>query len=185
VVSTDSDEIAAASAAAGADVVRRPAALATDTAASEGALLHALDALAATGTVPDVVVFLQCTAPLRRAGELDAAMAYFEAGGYDSLFTAVRTFPFRWRRGADGAMMRTNYAVGDRPMRQAREPEFVETGSFYITRRALLQETGVRLGGRIGCWEQPPLYAIDIDEPEDFALIEAIWPFVTAGPQHP
>src|SRR3954470_6718470 len=42
VVSTDDDEIAAVALRYGAEVVRRPADLATDTASSEAALLHTL-----------------------------------------------------------------------------------------------------------------------------------------------
>ena len=49
VVSTDDDEIAATAKEWGAEVIQRPAALADDTASSESALLHALDALEAGG----------------------------------------------------------------------------------------------------------------------------------------
>ena len=45
VVSTDDDAIAEAAAAEGAGVIRRPAAIAGDTASSESALLHALELL--------------------------------------------------------------------------------------------------------------------------------------------
>lgn len=182
VVSTDDDEIAEVSRKAGAEVVMRPAAIAGDSAASETALLHVLEQLAATGYRPDEVVFLQCTSPLRRPGELDRAIAYFREGRFDSLFTGLCTNPFRWRRTANG-MERINYAIGDRPMRQAREPEFVETGSFYITRRTLLESTGVRLGGKIGCWEMPPLYAFEIDSLEDFDVCAALIDYARRHPE--
>lgn len=182
IVSTDDDEIAAVSEEAGADVVKRPAAIAGDKAPSEAALLHVLDTVRAGGYVPDEIVFLQCTSPLRRPSDLDGALRHFRREGCDSLFTAVNTNPFRWRRTAAG-MERINFGVGDRPMRQDREPEFVETGSFYITRRTLLESTGVRLGGRIGCWEMPPLYAFEIDSPEDFHLCAALMDYTSRHPE--
>ena len=59
-VSTDDPEIAALAAREGARVVERPADLASDTATSEAALLHVLDARRAQGLDdPDLVVFLQ------------------------------------------------------------------------------------------------------------------------------
>jgi N-acylneuraminate cytidylyltransferase len=59
-------------------------------------------------------------------------------------------------------------------MRQEREPEYVETGSFYVTRCELLRRTGLRLGGRIGCYELPLAYSFDIDTRDDFTLCEAL-----------
>ncbi|MDQ3069603.1 MAG: acylneuraminate cytidylyltransferase family protein [Acidobacteriota bacterium] len=182
IVSTDDDEIAAVATGAGAEVVRRPAAIAGDKAPSEAALLHVLETVRVGGYVPDEVVFLQCTSPLRRQGDLDGALRHFRADGCDSLFTAVCTNPFRWRRTA-GGLERINFAVGDRPMRQDREPEFVETGSFYITKRILLESTGVRLGGRVGCWEMPPLYAFEIDSPEDLDLCAALMEYASRHPE--
>ncbi|MCU0723789.1 MAG: acylneuraminate cytidylyltransferase family protein, partial [Planctomycetes bacterium] len=67
VVSTDDAEIAEVSRRAGAEVVERPAAISGDTASSESALLHVLDARKARGEEdPSLVVFLQATSPLRR-----------------------------------------------------------------------------------------------------------------------
>lgn len=64
VVSTDDPGIAAAAREAGADVVLRPAAIAGDTATSEAAVLHAMDAHEAMRGKPvDVVLLVQCTSP--------------------------------------------------------------------------------------------------------------------------
>ncbi len=64
VVSTDDQAIAAAAREAGAEVVLRPAAIAGDTATSEAAVLHAMDAHEALhGAAVDVVLLVQCTSP--------------------------------------------------------------------------------------------------------------------------
>ena len=71
VVSTDDDAIATAAKDHGGDVVRRPQAIAGDTASSESALLHALDVLEASGPLPAKLVFLQCTSPFTTSDQID------------------------------------------------------------------------------------------------------------------
>src|SRR5437868_3714304 len=84
-VSTDDEEIARVSLAEGATVARRPPELATDQATSESALLHVLDERKKQGLPdPDLVVFLQCTSPWRRAGDIDGAIAALVEAGADS-----------------------------------------------------------------------------------------------------
>ncbi|MEK9662195.1 MAG: acylneuraminate cytidylyltransferase family protein, partial [Alphaproteobacteria bacterium] len=61
VVSTDDESIAEIARAYGAEVIERPLELANDTATSESALKHALEAWCAAGNDdPELVVFLQC-----------------------------------------------------------------------------------------------------------------------------
>ena len=74
VVSTDDDAIASVSLEYGADVVRRPDALADDTASSESALLHALDLFADEGPLPASIVFLQCTSPFTTGEQIDRVL---------------------------------------------------------------------------------------------------------------
>ena len=71
VVSTDDDAIATAAKEYGAEVVRRPAAIASDTASSESALLHALDTLEQQSSLPKQLVFLQCTSPFTHAAQFN------------------------------------------------------------------------------------------------------------------
>ncbi len=99
VVSTDDDEIARSAGRWGAEVIRRPAALASDTASSEEALLHALDELRRReGYEPDVIVFLQATSPLRRDHDVAMSIATLDAEGADALFSACPVHGFVWRR---------------------------------------------------------------------------------------
>src|SRR5262245_2152884 len=72
VVSTDDPAIAEASRAFGAEIVWRPSELASDTASSEAALLHALETLAREQQYrPELLAFLQCTSPLTLAEDID------------------------------------------------------------------------------------------------------------------
>ncbi len=93
VVSTDDEEIAGVALAAGAEVVVRPTELSGDTASSEAAVLHALDAQAAP---VDVVLLVQCTSPFVTAADVDGVAAAVLAGA-DSAVTVAPFHGFVWR----------------------------------------------------------------------------------------
>jgi N-acylneuraminate cytidylyltransferase len=166
-VSTDDDEIADVSHAAGAEIVRRPAELAGDTASTESAIEHALACWRAEGWQPDRIVLLQATSPFRGDGQLDRALAEFDRCGCDSMLSVVRFCGFVWRTDSEGLARPCSYDPGARPRRQEIHDTTLETGSFYVFTRALFEATGARLGGRIATFAVPEHDAIDIDEPAD------------------
>ncbi|MGN8051416.1 acylneuraminate cytidylyltransferase family protein [Curtobacterium sp. 22159] len=176
VVSTDGDAIAAEAHEAGATVVRRPVALAGDEASSESALLHVLDTLAAAGEEPEVVVFLQATSPFIAPADLDGAIARVRDGHADSVFAAAPSHAFLWRLDADGTARAVNHDAAVRPRRQDREPEYRETGAFYVFRAAPFRQHRHRFHGRVELALVDPRGAIDIDDPSDLALASALAP---------
>ncbi|MET7801139.1 acylneuraminate cytidylyltransferase [Streptomyces decoyicus] len=104
VVSTDDAGIAAAARGAGAVVVRRPGDIAGDTATSEAAVLHAMDAYEAEhGTRVDAVLLVQCTSPFLVREDIDAVAAAVVEGGADSALTVAPFHGFVWRDAADDA----------------------------------------------------------------------------------
>lgn len=174
VVSTDDDEIAAAALAAGAEVVRRPAEIAGDTATSESALVHTLGELSARMDYrPDLVVFLQATSPLRRPVDIDAAIQTLLREEADSVFSACRVEGFIWRRCETGLRSLT-YDHSARPRRQDIGTDFLENGSIYVFRPWVLQQLGNRLGGRIAVYEMDPLHSFQVDEPADLDLMQRL-----------
>lgn len=175
-VSTDDAAIEEIARDAGAETIRRPAEISGDTASSESALLHALDHLRdAEGYVPDVVVFLQATSPLRRPTEVQDALDHFVRSGADSSFSANLVRGFVWRRSADGAVTAIDYDPAHRPRRQDLTDHVVqENGSIYVFRPWVLRELGSRLGGRTTCHLMDPLDSFEIDEPDDWPLLERI-----------
>jgi N-acylneuraminate cytidylyltransferase len=78
-VSTDDAEIASAAKQYGAQVLLRPAELASDIAPSEAALLHFAKEVAF-----DWLVFIQPTSPLIESGDISKGIALMESGNYDS-----------------------------------------------------------------------------------------------------
>ncbi|OII65904.1 transferase [Streptomyces sp. CC53] len=97
-VSTDDPAIADAARRAGAAVVARPADLSGDTATSEAAVLHALDAREAeTGRAADVVLLVQCTSPFLTPADVDGVVDEVLRGGADTALTAAPFHGFVWR----------------------------------------------------------------------------------------
>ena len=86
VVSTEDDAIAGEAQSHGAEVVRRPVAIAGDTASSESALLHALDTLEQQGPLPSLLVFLQCTSPFTSGAQIDQVLTALDAPEINSAF---------------------------------------------------------------------------------------------------
>ncbi|MCS5513280.1 acylneuraminate cytidylyltransferase family protein [Curtobacterium flaccumfaciens pv. betae] len=172
VVTTDGDAIAAEAVAAGAAVVRRPPELAGDEASSESALLHVLDAISTP--LPEVLVFLQATSPFIDPADLDAAVARVVDGHADAVFAAAPSHAFLWRTAPDGTAVAVNHDAATRPRRQDREPEYRETGAFYVMRTAGFLENRHRFHGRVELAVVDGAGAIDIDDEADLALAEAL-----------
>ena len=91
IVSTDSNEIAAAGFAVGAEVpFRRPAKLASD--ASPECLFrrHALTFLKETeGVLPEAMVSVPTTSPLRLASDVEACITAYQQGGWGAIVTVT------------------------------------------------------------------------------------------------
>jgi len=173
-VSTDDVEIGAVARAMGVKVVKRPEELASDTAPSESALLHVLDARSETGTPdPDLIVFLQCTCPVRRPDDVDRAVDALQKSGADSLLSGCRETPFIWRVDERGPQSLT-YDYRKRIRTQDWQPHYRENGSIYVLKPWILREHNNRLGGKIVVHEMDFWCSFDIDSMEDANLVQWI-----------
>lgn len=173
-VSTDDDEVASVSSDHGAEVIWRPAELATDTASSESALRHALEYLKRTeGWNPEIVVFLQCTSPVRRINDIDHAVEKMLQEGADSLFSGCKNDKFVWRKIKDG-LRSLNYDYQSRPREQDFPEEYRENGSIYVFKPWVLADLDNRLGGKITVYEMDYWSSFQVDSTEDLDLCEWI-----------
>jgi N-acylneuraminate cytidylyltransferase len=174
VVSTEDPEIASISREAGAEVIERPKALASETATSESALRHALEHLERMeGYRPDLIVFLQCTSPVRQPDDIDRAVQALLDSGADSLFSATRSKWLIWR--SDGPWVKSfNYDFLARRREQDMEDEWRENGSLYVLRPWVLFDHTNRLGGKIAVHEMDYWSSFQIDSPEDLELCDWI-----------
>ncbi|RZU17235.1 acylneuraminate cytidylyltransferase [Streptomyces sp. BK239] len=195
VVSTDDEAIAAAARQAGAQVVPRPAAIAGDTATSEAAVLHAMDAHAAlSGTPADVVLLVQCTSPFLVRQDIDAVAAAVVEGGADTALTVAPFHGFVWRDAADDPAAHTgtgdartagghgvNHDKSFRPRRQDRPQDLLETGAAYAMDAAGFREHRHRFFGHTELVRTDPARVLEIDDPHDLARARALAPLLDAN----
>lgn len=86
------------------------------------------------------------------------------------MLTCVRNYRFFWND--DGSSM--NYDYMNRPRRQNFSGMLMENGAFYINTVGNILSNGNRLGGKIGIYEMPEYTATEIDEPDDWMILEKL-----------
>ncbi|MFB6439186.1 cytidylyltransferase domain-containing protein [Streptomyces sp. NPDC056411] len=187
VVSTDDAGIAAAARSAGAVVVRRPGDIAGDTATSEAAVLHAMDAYEAEqGTTVDAVLLVQCTSPFLVREDIDGVAAAVVEDGADSALTVAPFHGFVWRdaeaevTGAADGGHGVNHDKSFRPRRQDRPQDLLETGAAYAMDAAGFRAGGHRFFGRTELVRTDPARVLEIDDPHDLARARALAPLLDA-----
>ncbi|ARP71946.1 transferase [Streptomyces pluripotens] len=188
VVSTDDQAIATAAREAGAEVVLRPAAIAGDTATSEAAVLHAMDAHEALhGSAVDVVLLVQCTSPFLAREDIDGVAAAVVENGADTAVTVAPFHGFIWRDAdaadgpsTDGGGYGVNHDKSFRPRRQDRPQDLLETGAAYAMDAAGFRDRNHRFFGRTELVRTDPARVLEIDDPHDLARARALAPLFDA-----
>tara|TARA_R110002020_G_scaffold44161_6_gene127629 strand:+ start:28261 stop:28896 length:636 start_codon:yes stop_codon:yes gene_type:complete len=165
-VSTDDDEIAQIAALHGARVLRRPDNLSDDKSSSESALLHF-----AENVDFDNVVFIQPTSPLLRSHYINEGLTLMEE--FDSVFSAyIQHWVPRWTKSLPAEPI--DWHPSSRPRRQDAEEVYVENGSFYITTKACLLNSGLRFSGNIGVVEMPLGESYQVDTYNDLEFVKRL-----------
>jgi len=174
VVSTDDDEIAEEANYCGEEAIMRPAELSTDEAKSEDALIHVLKILLREENYePDLVVFLQCTSPIRQPNDIDHAIKQLQKESLDSLFSVCKFEGFVWRD-EDAQARRVTNRFSEWVRRQDRPQDYLENGSIYILKPWVLALGNSRLGGKYGFYKMHVLDSFQIDTPEDIDTIKSL-----------
>ena len=172
-VSTDCNEIADIARESGAIVpFLRPKNLATDESTTESAINHFLKYLDSHGNLPERLILLQCTSPIRYEQTLDKAIEYFDEHNLDSLLSVRDFHGFIWE---DINNPSANYDFKKRPRRQdIKSKKYLETGSFYITKSKSFLEFQNRLVKKIGMFVTSDEESYEIDTELDFLICESI-----------
>lgn len=147
---------------------RRSAENACDTASTESVMLEYIKY--AKLPKEDVFMLVQATSPLTESIHFSEALQKYSTGKYDSILTCVRNYRFFWNE--DGSSM--NYDYMNRPRRQNFSGMLMENGAFYINTVGNILSIGNRLGGKIGIYEMPEYTATEIDEPDDWMILEKL-----------
>ena len=117
----------------------------------------------------DIYILAHATSPFIRTATIADAVARVESGEYDSAFSAERVQTFAWW---DGKPL--NYSLDRVPRTQDLEPVYVETSAFFVFEREVWQGKHRRIGERPYMAVTDRIESMDIDNPDDFLLAEAI-----------
>lgn len=149
--------------------VKRSPENATDTSTTESVLMEFVKEVKS-----NEIVLIQATSPLLQAKDLDAAFKKFYLNNFDSLLSLVRQKRFVWRENNNETVHPVNYKVESRLRRQDFDGYLVENGAFYISKYDAVIESRLRISGEIGHYEMPEETYVEIDEPEDWLIVEEI-----------
>jgi len=178
IVSTDDARIADGARALGLDVpFMRPAALAGDDVAMLPVLQHAISEMEAKGFAADVLVLLQPTSPLRRAGHIDGAIEQLQRTGADSVVSVTEVphqfNPVSVMRIEDGFLK--PYLDAPTVTRRQDKPRiFARNGPAVLAVRADVVKGGSLYGATSSPFLMTAEDSLDIDTPWDLRLVESV-----------
>jgi CMP-N-acetylneuraminic acid synthetase len=121
----------------------------------------------------DIYILAHTTSPFIKTRTIEDAVKKVQSGEYDSAFSAEKIQTFTWWQGEP-----LNYTFERVPRTQDLEPVYVETSAFFIFRKELWREHHRRIGFKPYTAVTDRIESMDIDNPDDFLLAEAI---VAAG----
>ncbi|RVE60691.1 hypothetical protein OJAV_G00183720 [Oryzias javanicus] len=169
-VSTDHDEIEKVAKFFGAKVHRRSPEVSKDTSSS----LETIQEFLERNPGVDVVCNIQATSPGLHPFHLSKALKMITVDGYDSVFSVVRSYQFRWKevKGSSDQTEPLNLDPKNRPRRQDWDGELYENGCFYIATTSLIMNEGRLQGGKMAYYEMLPQHSVDIDNDFDWPKAE-------------
>lgn len=172
-VSTNDNQIALIASENGAQIITRPDDLANSTASTESALLHALEELSKKDIHPEWVMTLPPTSPFRSIDSIRDVLSMSNTCDADTdciMSVTVNKGDF-WKLKDNGF----SRLFPDAPRRQQdREPLYEENSAIYMTRVSALIATQSILGAKVEPYFMDALEAVDINDPLDFDIAEAI-----------
>lgn len=168
VVSSDHPKILKRAEKLCAEIIKRPKKLSTDSSKLEPVIEHCLNYLKLKENyVPDIIILLQNTSPLRNKNHIDDALRIFLKSKYDSMLSGYISHNFIWKIKNHTASP-INYNPKQRPNRQQFSDQFIENGAIYITTYDAFKKSHCRISGKIGFFEMDKELSIDIDTKFDF-----------------
>lgn len=118
----------------------------------------------------DAFFLIQATSPLLKHEHIELMYKKMLFEKADSALSCVRNKRFYWSE--DGKSL--NYDYRARPRRQDFGGLMMENGACYINTVGNIKRDENRLSGKISVYEMPEYTATEIDEPDDFLIIEKL-----------
>lgn len=118
----------------------------------------------------DIYVMTHTTAPFISRESIEKGLNAVKNGEYDSSFAAKKLQDFLWKDGVP-----FNYDLSCIPRTQDLPALFEETSGFYIYKHDVMSNLHRRIGEKPYIVEVGEIEGVDIDEPEDFMIADAIY----------
>ena len=117
----------------------------------------------------DIYVYAHATAPFIKIETMIECIEAVKSGKYDSAFCAIKLQDYLWQ---DGEPL--NFEASNLPRTQDLKPIYQETSGVYVFTKEVYVNYKRRIGKNPFIKEVTFKEAVDIDNPEDFDLAEAI-----------
>ena len=174
VVSSDDDEILNISKEFGADTIKRPDELATDTATSFDAIKHTIE----NSNKYDYIILLQPTSPLRDNKHIDEAIELLESKSADAVVSVCKMdhSPL-WSNSLDDTLSMNGFLRDEVLNKRSQDLEtyYRLNGAIYICKTdKLLEAKSFFLKENIFAYKMDRKSSIDIDEEIDFKVAEIL-----------
>jgi len=176
VVSTEDKEIAELSKKYGIEILQRSSELASDTARVPEVCLDVIKKYEEKGKKFDIVCILLPTSPLRKSEHLSEALKKFRNSGADYLIstTNYRYSPFRALKENENCLLEPFFDKKYFTRDQLNPEVVVHNGSIIFMKTEKFKEDKDYYGKKIAGYYMPFEYSIDINEPVDLKIAEAI-----------
>ena len=115
-------------------------------------------------------IMTHTTNPLLTSDTINKALKLYGDSDSDSLFTINKVQTRFYRE--DGSPV--NHNPDELIRTQDLEAWFEENSCLYVFTKESFSKTGARIGEKPMMFETPPLESVDIDEPEDWFMAEAL-----------
>lgn len=181
IVSTDSEEIATVARDYGAEVpFIRPAELAQDSSPEWLAWRHALDYFReTTGALPEAMVSVPTTAPLRLPQDIESCLNEYEKGDADMVITVTEAHRSPYfnmvKTDADGTVGLVNPPQSAIARRQDAPVVYDMATVCYVANPNFIMNHSAIFEGRVKAVQVPTERAIDIDTLLDFQIAESLF----------
>ena len=117
----------------------------------------------------DIYVYAHATAPFISVETMAQCINAVKSGEYDSAFCAVKLQDYLWQ---DGEPL--NFDASNLPRTQDLKPIFQETSGVYVFTKEVFEKYHRRIGKKPFIKEVSFKESVDIDNPEDFNLADAL-----------
>ena len=161
---TEDEHIIELATETGANVLRRDAALASNS--TDG---NALFRYEASKVEADIYIQILCTSPFIKIETISEGVSCLQnKPEYDSVVLVRKEKQYRWS--SEGPL----YRIDPIPNSVDLPDAIIETMALYIARRSCVEETGRRIGNNPYLLEASAIEAVDVNWPEDFEMANLI-----------